>query len=115
MEESLIQIPDNFEELIEEHLPSIQEKLANIVDKNISKSKEEQLEITDDPVEHPSHYTYGSIECIDYITDKQFNFCLGNAVKYITRAGHKINAIEDLKKAAWYINKEIEVLQNANS
>lgn len=64
-----------------------------------------------DPVSHPAHYTYGSIECIDYITDKGLNFCLGNAVKYITRAGHKNDAIEDLKKAAWYINHEIELRQ----
>lgn len=65
-----------------------------------------------DSVNHPEHYTYGKIECIDYITDKQFDFCLGNAVKYITRAGHKQDAIEDLRKAIWYIEKEIEVLQN---
>lgn len=67
--------------------------------------------IKNDPVSHPAHYTYGRIECIDYITDKGLDFCLGNAVKYITRAGHKNDAIEDLKKAVWYINHEIELRQ----
>lgn len=64
----------------------------------------------DDKISHPQHYTYGKIECIDYIRDKGFDFCLGNAIKYITRAGHKDNAIEDLKKAIKYIEFEIEVL-----
>lgn len=72
----------------------------------------EMPETQNDPVNHPEHYTYGTIECIDYITDKQFDFCLGNAIKYITRAGRKKDVIEDLRKAIWYIEKEIEVLQN---
>ena len=40
-------------------------------------------------VEHPEHYTYGKIECIDFIYDKELNFSLGNAIKYIVRAGKK--------------------------
>ncbi len=63
-----------------------------------------------DPVEHPAHYTYGTIEAIDYIEDKGFNFCLGNVIKYVTRAGHKENALEDLKKARWYLDREIKAL-----
>lgn len=68
---------------------------------------------TNDPVSHPSHYTSGNIECIDYILDKGFNFCRGNAIKYITRAGQKDKSkeIEDLEKAIWYIEKEIEQLR----
>jgi hypothetical protein len=60
-----------------------------------------------DPVNHPPHYTKhpSGIECIQ-ITE-HMNFCLGNAVKYIWRAGLKNNAIEDLEKAKWYIEKEI--------
>ena len=69
--------------------------------------------VYDDPVNHPSHYTYGKIECIDYIEDKQFDFCLGNAIKYITRAGHKENAVEDLKKAVFYINRKINQLERS--
>ena len=61
-----------------------------------------------DPVNHPAHYTKhpSGIECIQ-ITE-HMNFCLGNAVKYIWRAGIKGNAVEDLKKAKWYIERELD-------
>lgn len=63
----------------------------------------------DDAVNHPSHYTDGKIEVIDYIEDKKLGFCLGNAVKYISRAGKKNpdKEVEDLQKAIWYINRRI--------
>lgn len=65
-----------------------------------------------DMVNQPPHYTDGSIEVIDYIADKFDikSFCLGNAIKYISRAGKKNNEVEDLRKAIWYINHYIEVL-----
>lgn len=61
-----------------------------------------------DPVNHPQHYTKhpSGIECIQ-ITE-HMNFCIGNAIKYLWRADLKDNAITDLEKAAWYINREIE-------
>ena len=64
----------------------------------------------DDPVDHPSHYTDGKIEVIDFIEDKKLGYHLGNAVKYISRAGKKdpSKKEEDLRKAIWYINREIE-------
>lgn len=64
----------------------------------------------DDPVSHPSHYTDGRIEVIDFIEDKGLGFHLGNAVKYISRAGKKdpTKEIEDLRKAMWYIQREID-------
>ncbi len=64
-------------------------------------------------VNHPSHYTDGKIEVIDYIEDKKFDYCLGNAIKYISRAGkkNKDKEIEDLQKAVWYINRRIKELQ----
>ena len=67
-----------------------------------------------DPVSHPSYYTDGKIEVIDYIEDKKLGFHLGNAVKYISRAGKKDpnKYIEDLRKAIWYINREIERVMN---
>ena len=67
-----------------------------------------------DSVNHPSHYTDGKIEVIDFIEDKKLNFHRGNAVKYIARAGKKKyeNEVEDLKKAVWYLNREIERLIN---
>ena len=61
------------------------------------------------PVSHPAHYTDGNIEVIDFIEDKKLGFHLGNAVKYISRAGKKDPAkeVEDLQKAVWYINRHI--------
>lgn len=59
-------------------------------------------------VSHPPHYTDGKIEVIDYIEDKEFNYHLGNAIKYISRAGKKDDYVQDLEKAKWYINREIE-------
>ena len=66
-----------------------------------------------DPVSHPAHYTDGKIEVIDFIEDKGLNFHRGNAVKYIARAGKKdpTKEIEDLKKARWYLDREIDRLE----
>ncbi len=63
-----------------------------------------------DNVNNPFHYTSGGIETIDFIEAKELNFNLGNAVKYISRAGKKNDAVEDLRKAIWYINREIKNL-----
>ena len=71
--------------------------------------------LEDDPVNHPSHYTAGKIEVIDFIIDQKLTYCLGNAVKYISRAGKKDprKMVEDLKKAVWYTNKQIEILESS--
>lgn len=61
-----------------------------------------------DPVNHPAHYNQGTIEAITYIKDQNLGFCLGNALKYIVRAEHKGNKKEDLRKAIWYIQYEID-------
>jgi len=60
-----------------------------------------------DPVNHPPHYTAhpSGVECIQ--VTEHMGFCLGNAVKYIWRADLKNDAIEDLRKAVWYIEREI--------
>ena len=60
-----------------------------------------------DPVEHPGHYTShpSGVECLD-ITE-HMNFCLGNVFKYIWRCDEKGNALEDLKKARFYLDREI--------
>ena len=57
-------------------------------------------------VNHPSHYNKG-IETIDYIESWNMDFNIGNAIKYVTRAGHKDNKLEDLEKAKWYLEREI--------
>lgn len=61
-------------------------------------------------VDHPSHYNMGSIEVIDAIEDWGLNFSLGNAVKYIARAQYKGAMKEDLEKAIWYLQREIDML-----
>lgn len=65
-----------------------------------------------DNVNHPPHYTFGSIEVIDVIEGLELPYHLGNAVKYIARAGRKdpSKTEEDLRKAIWYINRYIEFL-----
>lgn len=75
----------------------------------------------EDKVNHPSHYTShpSGIECIQ-IT-RHHDFCIGNAIKYLWRAGLKADAdmtqkektIEDLKKAIWYINEEISMIEES--
>ena len=58
-------------------------------------------------VNHPNHYNSGKIEAIDVIEDWGLNFSLGCVVKYICRADYKGTTIQDLEKAAWYLNREI--------
>ncbi len=68
-----------------------------------------------DNVNHPDHYNShpSGVECIE-ITE-HMNFCLGNAVKYIWRASLKGNEVEDLRKARWYISREIARIMNEKS
>jgi hypothetical protein len=61
-----------------------------------------------DTVNHPAHYKVGGIETIDFIEAKNLGYNLGNVVKYITRADHKGNKLEDLRKAQWYLTRAIE-------
>lgn len=69
--------------------------------------KVKEVDVVTDNVNHPKHYKEhpSGIECIE--VTEHFNFCLGNAIKYIWRADSKGNDVEDLQKAAWYINREI--------
>jgi hypothetical protein len=72
-----------------------------------------------DPVNHPAHYTSGPkhsacgdpIECIDIVESLPFN--LGNAIKYLWRAGKKGDALEDYRKAIWYLHRELDRLNKA--
>lgn len=71
-----------------------------------SSTKEEAV----DKVNHPPHYKVGGIETIDFIEAKKLNYNLGNVIKYITRADYKGSRNEDLKKALWYLNREVSKL-----
>ena len=74
-------------------------------------------ELTNDNVNHPSHYTSGKIEVIDFIEDQKLDYHRGNAIKYICRAGKKDKSkeIEDLEKAIWYLQREIKMLYEEDS
>jgi hypothetical protein len=62
-------------------------------------------------IDHPPHYTFGAIEVIDAIEAWGLGFHLGNVVKYVTRAAHKGQQLADLKKARWYLDREIGRLE----
>lgn len=90
------------------------ETLQTTTDKFWSEKKDENI------IEHPSHYTSGKIEVINFIDDQKLSYCLGNVIKYVSRAGKKqhyenetkIQAkLEDLKKAFWYLKHEIELTE----
>jgi len=71
----------------------------------------EMFEPKADPVNNPAHYTVGGIETIDFIEAKKLGYNLGNVIKYLTRADHKGNKLEDLRKAQWYLAREINSLK----
>ena len=62
-------------------------------------------------VNHPKHYNKGQIEVIDFIEDQDLNFNRGNVLKYVSRAGMKGDELEDIEKALWYLNREIQRLK----
>ena len=68
-----------------------------------------------DAVNHPSHYIGhpSGVECIEIV--EHMNFCRGNAIKYIWRAGEKGSEIQDLEKARWYIDREIARIESSTS
>lgn len=72
--------------------------------------------IKPDMVNHPPHYNQGGVETIDGIlaalgTEAFVAYCRGNAMKYIWRAGHKDDIVQDLKKAVWYLNRAIQTIE----
>lgn len=69
---------------------------------------EDYVQKANDSVFSPKHYTAGKYEVIDVIEDWNLNFRLANAIKYIARHQHKGKPLEDLKKALWYLQREID-------
>ena len=65
--------------------------------------------MSNDPI-NPSHYKQGKIEVINFIEDQDFDFHIGNAIKYLCRHRHKGDLINDLKKAIWYIQRKIDLI-----
>lgn len=83
--------------------------LANMIAKTLEEPEVKTIELPkqEDVINHPSHYTRGKIEVIDFIEDQQLPYHLGNVIKYIARAGYKGDKLEDLKKARWYLDRYI--------
>lgn len=71
--------------------------------------------LTHDFVNNPPHYTDGGIDTLSFIEAKDLNFRLGNVVKYVSRAGKKLDSdpIQDLEKARFYLEREIEARRDA--
>jgi hypothetical protein len=65
----------------------------------------------DDPVTSPAHYKAGAIECLDVIEELGLDFHLGNVLKYIFRAESKNNYLQDLRKARFYLDRKIGLLE----
>ena len=92
---------------------NLEEKLDAVLMETAEGKGEDKL-VTDDPVNHPSHYTAGhKIEVIEFLEDWMLPFHLANCVKYICRAGRKDpdKTIEDLEKGRWYLSRYIELLK----
>jgi len=76
-----------------------------------------RLNNEDDPVNHPSHYTDGGIETLDFILAKKLDFLLGQVIKYVSRAGKKDpgKELQDLEKAEFYLKRKIELMKGAGN
>ena len=92
-------------------IQAIIESALTLPDTPKKPKKAKQTIISSDPVNHPSHYTSGGIETIDFIEAKDLDYNLGNVIKYITRADKKGKKLEDLKKAQWYLNRAVSNLE----
>lgn len=104
MSEELDGFGPEFTEMIKENIPRAVPRIQYTPGERQAKAEIPQH----DPVNHPSHYTSGGIEVIDFIEAKKFNYNLGNAVKYISRSGLKGNKKQDLEKAIWYLKRELD-------
>ena len=89
-------------------------KVLDELDKIKDRPKYRLASAQTDPVNHPPHYKAGGIETIDFIEAKDLNYRLGNVIKYVSRAGKKdSDPVQDLQKAAWYLQREIEARKRA--
>lgn len=95
---------------IEKPKSNLEEYYGMLEKIGVFKQLDEDINPVNDPINHPSHYSPGSVyEVINIIEHYNLGFCMGNTLKYILRAGNKDpnKYKEDLKKAIWYIEREI--------
>ena len=108
---------DKYNRITKAYRPCMDSMEGDLKDWQVTHPTENLNKSFEDPVNHPSHYTDGKIEVIDFNEDKKLGFHLGNAVKYISRAGKKNpeKEIEDLEKAIWYIKRYIQEYKEART
>jgi len=82
------------------------DQLPNVEEQPTEKGKPVQVDV----VNHPSHYTFSTIEVLDAIEAWNLPYHLGNVVKYVARSAHKDKALEDLKKAKFYLDRFIKLV-----
>lgn len=107
--------------LPDQYLLSEVDEIPNDIEKQIfdfEHRNDPPLIVEPDNVNHPSHYETGKFECIDVMLETQgrqavINFCVCNAFKYLYRHGRK-NGVEDLKKARWYLDKAIGLIEGTD-
>ena len=106
-----------YKKYLNEEIEVDKSKLKLVEESIEAKTVERGEEVVNDSVNHPSHYTDGKIEVMDFVEDKQLNFARGNVIKYVSRAGKKDpnKELEDLNKAMWYLKREIERLKKKNN
>lgn len=99
-----------FEHVYDELSKPSDEEVVQAHEIALSFSLDPNLVSSDEAVNHPSHYTRGKFEVIDVIEDSGVNYRLGNVLKYVLRCDHKHddNGVQDLKKALWYLTREVE-------
>lgn len=90
-------VPKKKEVAVELVAQNIDEEAVQTIAEKITQTFAEPKK--EDVINHPSHYTRGKIEVIDFIEDQQLPYHLGNVIKYIARAGYKGDKLEDLKKS----------------
>lgn len=106
------EIEKNEEKAVEEEVHDAVKRTCEEYEKNAKKAGWSCEHPTKEMVNHPSHYQGKRFEVIDIIEDYDLGFNLGNAIKYILRAGHKDGYEQDLKKAIWYLEREISSDKN---
>jgi len=109
--------PQNVYYIRKKHITTAKAAVAKPKSKKVTKPKSKKVAKPvpkaedQDMVNHPAHYTVGGIETIDFIEAKQLGYHVGNAVKYLSRGAYKGRNVEDLKKAVWYILREIDRIE----
>ena len=111
-EENVRKMHKDFDNLVNFHARRFTKEEIEALDKDWVELPKDHV-VGADLVNHPPHYKTGGIETIDFIEAKDLNYRLGNVIKYVSRAGKKGDPLEDLRKAKWYLEREIAARERA--